>query len=145
MTTKSATATPVTRSVTRSTLYNVLIGLTTAAVLLQGLWAGLFLEHDGERDAASNWIDVHGRGAEVAIGLAFLATIVAIIKLRRRRDLVIGSAVLTILLVLEGYLGGLIVDESKDNLTVIHIPLAMAITGLAVWLSSTVDVRTTRA
>jgi hypothetical protein len=28
-------------------------------VLLQGLWAGIFLQHDGQRDAASGWIDVH--------------------------------------------------------------------------------------
>lgn len=45
------------------------------AVLLQGVWAGIFLEHDGERDAASSWIDVHARGGDIA--LALLATIVA--------------------------------------------------------------------
>lgn len=131
MTTTTSTATP---PATRNTLFNVLLGLTALAVLLQALWAGIFLQHDGERDAASNWIDVHARGSEIAIVLALLATVVALIKLRHRKDLWIGTAALTVLLVLESYLGGLIRDNSKDGLTVVHIPLGMAIMALAVWI-----------
>ena len=127
-----ATSTTTTRF--RSPLFDVLIGLTAVAVLLQGLWAGLFLQHDGKRDQASNWIDVHARGADIAIVLAAAATVAAILKLRRRRDLWGGAAVLTVLLVAEAYIGGLIRDASKDTLTVVHVPLAMAIMGLAVWL-----------
>jgi len=131
VTTATSTATP---PATRNTLFNVLLGLTALAVLLQALWAGIFLQHDGERDAASNWIDVHARGSEIAIVLALLATVVALIKLRHRKDLWIGTAALTVLLVLESYLGGLIRDNSKDSLTVVHIPLGMAIMALAVWI-----------
>ncbi len=131
MTTATSTATP---PATRNTLFNVLLGLTALAVLLQALWAGIFLQHDGERDAASNWIDVHARGSEITIVLALLATVVAMIKLRHRKDLWIGTAALTELLVLESYLGGLIRDNSKDGLTVVHIPLGMAIMALAVWI-----------
>jgi heme A synthase len=40
-----------------------------------------------------------------------------------------------VLLVLEAYLGGLIRDEGKDTLTAVHVPLAMLLIGLAVWLS----------
>jgi heme A synthase len=101
---------------------------------MQGLWAGIFLEHDGERDAASRWIDVHARGADVAIVLALLATVAAFVRLRSRRDLWLGSGVLTGLLVLESYVGGLIRDEGKDTLTAVHVPLAMAVLALAVWL-----------
>lgn len=115
-------------------LFSVLLGLTALVVLLQGLWAGIFLEHDGERDAASSWIDVHAHGGEVAIGLALLATIVALVKLRHRRELWIGAAALTVLLVVESYIGGLIVDASKDTLTAVHVPLAMAIMALVIWL-----------
>jgi hypothetical protein len=118
----------------RSGLFSALIGLSALAVLLQGLWAGIFLEHDGARDAASGWIDVHARGADVAIVLAAAATIVGFVKLRGRKDLWIGSAVLTVLLILESYLGGLIRDNGKDSLTAVHIPLAMALMGLVVWL-----------
>ncbi|GAA1547873.1 hypothetical protein GCM10009763_15860 [Dermacoccus profundi] len=30
--------------------------------------------------------------------------------------------------------GGLIVDEGKDVMAAVHVPLAMALMGLAVWL-----------
>ncbi len=122
------------RGAPRSLLFTVLIGLSSLAILLQGLWAGVFLEHDGQRDAASGWIDVHARGADIALVLALVATIVAFVKLRPRRDLWVGSAVLTVLLALESYLGGAIRDDSKDVLTIVHVPLAMALMALAVWL-----------
>lgn len=118
----------------RHPLYSALIGLCSLAVLLQGLWAGIFLEHDGKREAASSWIEVHARGADVAIALAALATVVAFVKLRQRRDLWVGSAVLTVVLVLESYIGGVIRDSSKDTLTAVHVPLAMVLTALVVWL-----------
>jgi hypothetical protein len=121
-------------------LYNVLVGLCAVAVLLQGLWAGLFLEHDGQRDQAAGWIDVHARCGEIALALAVLATVVALARLRARRDLLTGSIVLVVLLVVESYLGGLIVDEGRDTLTALHVPLALAIMALVVWLS----VRATR-
>jgi hypothetical protein len=104
------------------------------AILFQGLWAGIFLEHDGGRDAASKWIDVHARGAEVAIGLAALAALTAFVWLRSRWDLWLGTGALTALLVAEAYIGGLIHNNGKDTLTAIHVPLAMALMGLAVWL-----------
>lgn len=111
-------------------LYSALIGLSAVAVLLQGLWAGLFV-HEGQ-DYDDSWVSVHARGAEIAIGLALVATVVALVKLRSRLDLVIGSVVFTLLLVLEAYLGGLIGDRA--GLTAVHFPLAMALMGLAVWL-----------
>ncbi len=123
-----------TRGSRARTAYRVLIGLSALAVLLQGLWAGIFLEHDGGRDAASRWIDVHARGGELAILFTLLAALVAGAALRHRRDLVLGTIVLLVLLVLESYLGGLIRDQSKDTLTAVHVPLAMGIMALAVWL-----------
>ena len=121
-------------TVERPRAYSVLMGIAALAVLLQGLWAGVFLEHDGERDAAGTWIEVHARGGEIALGFAALATLYAMWRHRSRSDLWVGGLVFTALLVLESYIGGLIVDQSKDTLTAIHVPLAMAIMGLAVWL-----------
>jgi len=120
------------RSPVRSPLYSVLIGMSALAVLLQGLWAGLFI-HEG-RDFQQSWVDVHARGGEAAIALAALASIVAVFKLRSRRDLRIGSIALTVLLVVEAYLGGLIGD--KPGMTIIHLPLALGVMALAVWLAS---------
>ena len=115
-------------------LFAPLISLAALAVVLQGLWAGIFLEHDGRRDDASMWIDVHARGADLAILLAGAATVVAFRGLRARRDLWLGSAVFTGLLVVEAYMGGLIKDAGKDTLTAVHVPLAMVLMALAVWL-----------
>ena len=120
---------------TASLVFTSLIGLATLAILLQGLWAGIFLEHDGRREAASSWIDAHARGADVAIVLTLLALGVALVKLRDRRQLWIGTAALLVLLVVEAFLGGKIRDDGKDTLTAVHVPLGMAIMGLSVWLS----------
>lgn len=114
----------------RNPLYTALIGLSALAVLLQGLWAGLFIQEGSEYK--ENWVEVHARGADVAIVLALIATVVALVTLRSRLDLVIGSAVFTVLLVLEAYLGGIIGDHS--GLTAVHIPLAMGLMALAVYL-----------
>ncbi|HEY6794009.1 MAG TPA: hypothetical protein VI248_04930 [Kineosporiaceae bacterium] len=114
--------------------FSAVSGLAALAVLLQGLWAGLFLEHDGQRDAAAGWIDVHARCGEVALVLAAVAAVVAWVRLRNRRDLLVASSALVALLVLESWLGGLIRDDGQDTLTVVHVPVAMAIMGLAVWL-----------
>lgn len=130
-------ARPVTQRTpaTGARVFSALIGLSALAILLQGLWAGLFLEHDGKRDDAENWITVHARGGEVALVLTVLATAWALYALRTRKDLWIGAGVLTLLLVAESYIGGLIKDEGKDTLTVVHVPLGMSIMGLVVWLA----------
>ncbi len=116
-----------------ATAQRVLLGISALAVLLQGLWAGLFIRHEGE-EYIGTWVEVHSAGGEVAIGAAALAAIIGFWKLRERRDLWIGSAVLTVLLVLESYLGGLIKDSGKESLVPVHVPLAMALMGVAVWL-----------
>lgn len=115
-------------------IFSALTGVCALLVVLQGLWAGLFLRHDGERDAAGKWIDWHARGGEVAIFFALAALVWAVVKLRSRRDLLAGTAVLIVALFLESYLGGVIRDNGKDNLTAVHVPLAMLILALAVWL-----------
>ncbi|CAN5585293.1 hypothetical protein BH10ACT8_BH10ACT8_02670 [soil metagenome] len=112
----------------------VLTVLAAVAVLLQGVWAGIFLQHDGARDAAGSWIDVHARGGEVAILFTLLALAYGVFKLRGRRDLLGGAVALLALLVAESYLGGLVRDQGKDTLTAVHIPLGMAIMGVSVWL-----------
>jgi hypothetical protein len=117
----------------RSVLLPALTGLTGLAVLLQGLWAGIFLEHDGQRDAAGNWIDVHARGGEVALVLAILTTIVVLVRARSRRDLWLGGMALIVLLLVESYAGGLIRDDGKDTLTAFHVPLGMAIMAVSAW------------
>jgi hypothetical protein len=119
---------------TTNKLFSVLTGLTTLVVVLQGLWAGIFLEHDGARNAAAGWIDIHARGGDISIVLALAAAVTAFVTMRARRSLWLGALALTVLLVVEAYVGGLIRDDGQDALTAVHVPLAMVILALAVWL-----------
>lgn len=70
-------------------------------MLLQGVWAGIFLQRDADR----MWVDVHEVGAYAGIVLAVAATVVAVVQLRSRRDLVIGSALLMVLIIVETGIG----------------------------------------
>jgi hypothetical protein len=115
-------------------IYPWFLAVSALAIVLQGLWAGIFLEHDGQRDSAGSWIDVHATGGEVAIFFSGLAAVVAFLGLRDRKPLWIGAGTLTALLVGEAYIGGLIRDNGKDSLTPVHVPLAIAIMALATWL-----------
>lgn len=131
MTTVDASRRPAGADRSRHPLYSALVGLATLGVLLQGLWAGLFVKEGAAY--SDGWVKVHAAGAEVTIALAALSTVVAFVLLRRsRRDLLVGSAVFTVLLVVEAYIGGLI--GGTAGLTAVHFPLAMALMGLAVWL-----------
>jgi hypothetical protein len=111
-------------------VWSALVGLTTLGVLLQGLWAGLFLRRGaGGRDT---WVSIHQHAGETTVLLALLATIAALIWLRARRDLLIGTALLLVLLVVELVLGYTI--EDSGSAVVVHVPLALLIMGVAVWL-----------
>lgn len=113
--------------------FSYLVDVVALLIVVQALLAGVFLQKDGSRDSYNSWIDAHGMGADLTILLAVVAAVVALVKLRARKDLAIGSSVLAVLLIGEAYLGGLIKD-GKDAVTVVHIPLAVVLMGLAVWL-----------
>lgn len=114
----------------RSPLFSALVGLAGVGVLLQGVWAGLFIREG--QDNSDAWVEVHARGAEITIVLALLAAVVALLRLRSRPALVVGSLAFLVLLVAESYVGGLVGDQQV--LEVVHFPLAMALLGLAVYL-----------
>jgi hypothetical protein len=108
--------------------WSALVGLTSLGVLLQALWAGLFLR----RGDNGIWVQVHQHGGEVTVLLALLATVAAAVWLRGRRDLLAGTALLFVLLVVELLLG-MAIGGAPDPV-VVHVPLAMLLMGLAVWL-----------
>ena len=70
-----------------------------------------------------------------AIGLAALATIVALVTLRLHKAIWLSCAALTVLLTIEAYIGGLTRDDSKDTVTAMHVPPAIDIMGLVTWIS----------
>ncbi len=132
----STTRTPGSTSTT-STLpagprkaYLSLIGLAALVILFQAVWAGLFIQEGQEYSAT--WVEVHARGADVAIALSVIAAVLAFVKLRARADLWIGAAVMAVVLVVEAYIGGIVGDH--PGITVVHFPLGMALMALAVYL-----------
>jgi len=119
----------------RQPLYASLVGLASLAIWLQGLWAGLFIREGEDFDASSSqagFVEVHDWGARVALVLALAALAYALWRLRSRKELVVGTAALVLLLVLESYIGGEI--GAHPSWPSIHVPLAMALMGLSVWL-----------
>jgi heme A synthase len=113
----------------RSPLFSAIIGLASLGVLLQGVWAGLFFGDSGNHDL---WVRVHQIGGMVTGALALVAAIVALAQLRHRRGVVVGAIVFFVLVVAEIGLGEALGDQR--GLAAVHIPLAMALMGLAVWL-----------
>jgi heme A synthase len=115
---------------TRNPLFSALVGLASLAVFLQSVWAGMIIRE--AKDYNDTWVVIHDWGARTAFVLALAAAVVGLVKLRSRRDLVIGAIVLTVLIFLESYVGGII--GNRAGAIAIHIPLGFAIFALAVWL-----------
>ena len=116
----------------RDPLFAALTGLIAVVVLMQFVFAGLFLRTD---DREAGWyLDAHAWGAHIGTVLAVAAAAYAVWRLRARKDLLVGSVALAVLFLLESYIGGVIRDDSKDSLTAVHVPIAFALTALVVWL-----------
>ena len=118
---------PAAPTPTHSPLYSAVIGLAGLGVLLQGLWAGLFIREG--HDNNDHWVHIHARGAEVTIAVAAVATLIAFLQLRSRPGVIVGSVVFVVLLVVESYIGGMIGAHSA--LQGIHFPPATALPGPA--------------
>jgi hypothetical protein len=116
-------------------LLSALVFLAAFGVLLQGLWAGIFLEHDGSRAAARHWIEFHDRGADVSIGLGCAAFVVAAVWFRTSTDILLGLALFIVVMFAEAYVGDRIRADGRDMLTAVHVPLAMVAMGIAAWLA----------
>jgi membrane-associated PAP2 superfamily phosphatase len=114
----------------RSKLFSALVGVVALDIVLQGVWAGMFIREGKANN--HDWVDVHAVGAYVAIVIAVATVVVATTRLRARRDLVLGSVALLVLLVIETGLGSLI--GNHPGVSAVHIPVALALIGLAVWL-----------
>ena len=108
--------------------FSALVGLTSLGVLLQALWAGLFLRQGNDY---GRWLAVHQHSAEATIVLALLSTVAAVVWMRHRTPVVVATAALLVLLVVEYFLGR---AGSESAGIVVHVPLAMLLMALAVYL-----------
>jgi hypothetical protein len=113
-------------------IFAALIGLTTLAILLQAVFAGEFIQ----RGTQSSWLSAHDVNAYVVIGLAVLSAAFALVRLRTAaRSLPIGAVVLVVLVIAQDAIGHAITQSNDDGLIPVHVPLALLIFGLAIWLS----------
>jgi hypothetical protein len=113
-------------------IFAALTGLTSLAILLQGLFAGEFIGHG----AHGGWLSAHDVNGYVVVVLAVAAAVYAVVALRSAaRPLAIGAVVLAVLVIAQDGLGHAITDSNDDGLTVIHVPLALLAFGLTIWLS----------
>ena len=67
MTTSTTTRPAAVAAPTHNKAYSALIGVTALLVLLQGVWAGIFLQHDGQRDAAHIVPPTGAKGLNLAV------------------------------------------------------------------------------
>jgi heme A synthase len=116
-------------------IVRALIWTLLADIVLQGLWAGVFLQHDWRGGESAIWVDIHARAGELTILIAGAAAVLAYRRLPNRRGTYRATAALTALLVLEAFIGGLIRDHHVWWLTALHIPLAMVLVWLTVELA----------
>ncbi|HEX6403338.1 MAG TPA: hypothetical protein VF003_09335 [Pseudonocardiaceae bacterium] len=113
-------------------IFSIVNGLTLLGVLLQAVWAGLFIDQTG-RDM---WITVHEIGGFVVVLLALVTALVAAALLRRADSaLTLGAVGLLVLIVVQTGLGEAITTSGRQELIVSHVPLAMLIFGLGIYLS----------
>jgi hypothetical protein len=112
--------------------FAVLVGLVSFAVLLQAVVAGIFVNQEG-RDS---WVEVHGVIADVTWVTALAAAIVGFRHVRHSHPrLWLASAALFVFALAQTGIGHLMTDGGMDGLAVVHVPLAMLIFGLALWLA----------
>ena len=113
-------------------IFAALTGLTSLAILLQGVFAGEFIDHG----AHGGWLSAHDVNGYVVVVLAVVTAVYAVVALRSAaRPLAIGSVVLAVLVIAQDAIGHAITDSNSDGLIVVHVPLALLVFGLTIWLS----------
>ena len=121
----SSTASPMSRA------FAPLAGVTALGVFAQAITAGEFVSQKNR----GGWIAAHDVIGNVTLLLALATAIVAIVAFRStQRPLMIGSIVLFVLLIVQTVIGHLITDAHQDGWIGVHVPLALIVFGVTVWL-----------
>jgi hypothetical protein len=117
-----------------SSLFSSLAGLTSLLILLQALWAGLFVPTGKGGPYQDTWVEVHQWGGLIALVLGVATAVVGFVTLRPRRDLWVAAIALAVLLLVEVGLGSAISEGDSRGAAAVHIPLALVLMSLTVWL-----------
>lgn len=113
-------------------IFSIVNGLTLLGVLLQAVFAGEFIDQFGP----SPWIKVHEICGYVVVLLAVITAVAAIALRRASSALTIGALSQLMLIAVQTGLGEAISKAGSNELIAIHVPLAMLIFGLGIFLSS---------
>lgn len=101
-------------------------------MLLQAVWAGASID----RTDRAAWVTVDEIGAFAVVVLALGTAVVAAATLRRASSaLALGALAQVVLIVVQTGLGEAITEGGADGLIVAHVPIAMLIFGLGIYLS----------
>lgn len=113
-------------------IFSMANGLTVLGVLLQAVWAGAFIGRSGQQ----LWITVHEIGGFVVVVLALAAAVLATVAVRRAHSaLTVGALGMLVLIIAQTGLGEAITKGGANELIVLHVPIAMLIFGLGIYLS----------
>lgn len=112
-------------------VFSVFNGLTLLGVLLQAVWAGEFIDRAGQ----GAWITVHEIGAFVVVVLALASALAAVALWRAHSALALGACGLLVLVVVQTGLGEAITRAGANELIVAHVPIAILVFGLGIYLS----------
>lgn len=113
-------------------MFSLLNGVTLLGVLWQAVSAGEFIESA----EPSTWITVHEIGGFVVVLLALASALAGLTLRRADPALALGAVGLFVLIALQTGLGEAIAKAGANGLTVAHVPIAVLIFGLGVYLSS---------
>lgn len=114
-----------------SRAFAALTGLTSLAIFAQAITAGAFINQPGRQ----GWVDVHGMVANAAWVFALVTAVLAVVSFRTLAPALTGAAVaLFVLLIIQTGMGYAIAGGA-DGLLIVHVPLALLVFGLTVWLS----------
>jgi len=117
----------------RGPVFAALIGLTSLGILLQAVFAGVFVDRVNSHHS---WLNAHDVNADVVTALAVVAAIYAVVTLwSAGRALVIGAVALALLVIAQTAIGHAVTDNGDDGLLALHVPLALLAFGLTIWLS----------
>ncbi|MGH3434881.1 MAG: hypothetical protein ACRDRN_00270 [Sciscionella sp.] len=111
--------------------FAILAWLTVLGVVLQAVWAGEFLGKAG-----SGFVQFHQITAYVLVVLSLAAAILAGAQLRHTRPALMWPGIgLFVLMIIQTGLGQAASQDGPHALIAAHIPVAMLIMGLSVYLA----------
>jgi hypothetical protein len=112
--------------------FTALTGVTSLLIFLQAVTAGEFVSQD-DRDS---WIAVHNIVGNITLVVALGVAIFTIIAFRASNRVLMWATVgLFILLLAQTVMGHLITDAKQDGWIGVHVPVALIVFGLTIWLS----------